>query len=83
MVDILHQLLLLWEKNNRDKITELLTNTGQLNNNAFWQVAQSISEVLPDGDKEKQMLQGLLYGRESYQKGGGHKQLSFLPNSEN
>ena len=28
-------MLLLWEKNNREKITELLTNTGQLNNNAF------------------------------------------------
>jgi adenine-specific DNA methylase len=79
MVDILHQMLLLWEKNNREKITELLTNTGQLNNNGFWQVAQSISEVLPDGDKEKQMLQGLLYGRESYQKGGSeNKQLGLF-----
>ena len=79
MIDILHQMLLLWEKNNREKITELLTNTGQLNNNAFWQVAQSISEVLPDGDKEKQMLQGLLYGRESYQKGGNEgKQLGLF-----
>jgi adenine-specific DNA methylase len=79
MVDILHQMLLLWEKNNREKITELLTNTGQLNNNAFWQVAQSISEVLPDGDKEKQMLQGLLYGRESYQKAGSEsKQLGLF-----
>lgn len=79
MVDILHQMLLLWEKNNREKIIEILTTTGQLNNNAFWQVAQSISEVLPDGDKEKQMLQGLLYGRESYQKGGNEsKQLNLF-----
>jgi adenine-specific DNA methylase len=79
MVDILHQMLLLWEKNNREKITELLTSTGKLNNNAFWQVAQSISEVLPDGDKEKQMLQGLLYGRESYQKAGSEsKQLGLF-----
>lgn len=39
MVDILHQMLLLWEKNNREKIIEILTTTGQLNNNAFWQVA--------------------------------------------
>jgi putative DNA methylase len=28
----------------------------------------AISEVLPEGDKEKQMLQGFLYGRESYGK---------------
>ena len=25
-----------------------------------WSVAQSLSEILPDGDKEKQMLHGLL-----------------------
>ena len=37
-----------------------------MNNNDFWQVAQAISEVLPEGDKEKQMLQGFLYGREGY-----------------
>jgi len=30
----------------------------------------AISEVLPEGDKEKQMLQGFLYGRESYEKEG-------------
>lgn len=68
MVDVLHACLLLWEKNNRKRITELLESTGHLHDNAFWQVAQSISEVLPPGDKEKQMLQGFLYGRESYQK---------------
>ncbi|HHV78172.1 MAG TPA: DUF1156 domain-containing protein [Firmicutes bacterium] len=68
MVDILHACLILWEKNQRQKITEILAATGHLHNNAFWQVAQALSEVLPPGDKEKQMLQGFLYGRESYQK---------------
>jgi adenine-specific DNA methylase len=68
MVDILHACLILWEKNQRQRITEILTATGHLHNNAFWQVAQALSEVLPPGDKEKQMLQGFLYGRESYQK---------------
>ncbi|WP_227763401.1 DUF1156 domain-containing protein [Zhaonella formicivorans] len=74
MVDVLHACLILWEKNQRQKITEILTTTGHLHNNAFWQVAQALSEVLPPGDKEKQMLQGFLYGRESYQKvtNGGH-----------
>jgi len=28
-----------------------------------WQAAQALSELLPEGDKEKQMLQGLLYSR--------------------
>ncbi|NSW83681.1 MAG: DUF1156 domain-containing protein [Syntrophothermus sp.] len=74
MVDVLHACLILWEKNQRQKITEILTSTGHLHNNDFWQVAQALSEVLPPGDKEKQMLQGFLYGRESYQKvtNGGH-----------
>jgi putative DNA methylase len=68
MIDVLHAALLYWEQNNRKAITELLEETGNQNNNAFWQVAQAISEVLPEGDKEKQMLQGFLYGRESYEK---------------
>jgi hypothetical protein len=37
-------------------------------------VAQAVSEVLPDGGKEKQALQGLLYGRKTYS-GGGQKRL--------
>jgi hypothetical protein len=45
-------------------------------------VAQAISEVLPPGDKEKQMLQGFLYGRKSYQKVANGvnngEQLTFL-----
>ena len=68
MIDVLHASLLYWEQNNRKAITELLEETGNQNNNAFWQVAQAISEVLPEGDKEKQMLQGFLYGREGYEK---------------
>ncbi|MEW6446660.1 MAG: DUF1156 domain-containing protein [Bacillota bacterium] len=80
MADVLHACLLLWEKNQRRKITELLESTGHLQNNAFWRVAQAISDVLPEGDKEKQMLQGFLYGRDSYQKvanGAGQQSFGF------
>ncbi len=42
--------------------------TWNSNNNAFWQIAQAISDVLPEGDKEKQMLQGFLYGKEVYKR---------------
>lgn len=69
MVDALHACLLFWEKNRRQELKALLEEAGFLHNNAFWQMAQSISEVLPSGEKEKQMLQGFLYGKESYQKG--------------
>ena len=29
-------------------------------NQSLWLVAQAISEILPDGEKEKQLMQGLL-----------------------
>jgi len=48
-------------------IEKLLEETGYANNEYFWQICQSISEVLPSGDKEKQLLQGFLYGKKSYQ----------------
>lgn len=75
MIDVLHACLLYWEQNNTKAISELLQNTGNLNNNDFWQVAQAISEVLPQGDKEKQMLQGFLYGKESYIRGSAKDDL--------
>lgn len=68
MIDVLHACLLYWEQNNKKAISEILDTTGNLRNNSFWQLAQAISEVLPDGDKEKQMLQGFLYGKEGYSK---------------
>ncbi|HQE22178.1 MAG TPA: DUF1156 domain-containing protein [Thermosynergistes sp.] len=68
LIDVLHACLLYWEQNDRKAIAEILSKTGNRDNNAFWQVAQAISDVLPEGDKEKQMLQGFLYGRENYAK---------------
>lgn len=78
LVDVLHACLLLWEKNQRMKITEILQSSGNLHNNAFWQLAQAVSDVLPEGDKERQMIQGFLYGRDSYHKAAnGTGQQSF------
>ena len=69
MIDALHQALVLWDRGDRKKMQELLEESGYLRNEVFWQVAQAISEVLPKGDKEKQLIQGFLYGKESYVKG--------------
>lgn len=65
MVDALQRAAILWEKNRPRELTEHLTATYGANE-VFWQVAQAIGEVLPEGDKEKQALQGLLYGRKTY-----------------
>mgnify|MGYP000128212011 CR=1 FL=1 len=76
MIDALHYALWLWHENQAKKLQEHLSLTYG-GNETFWQVAQAIAEVLPDGDKEKQLLQGLLYGRRSFQ-AGETGQLSFL-----
>jgi len=47
-------------------LAELLEESGYGQTEVFWQVAQAISEILPHGDKEKQLLQGFLYGKQSY-----------------
>lgn len=65
MIEALHRAVALWAANRTAELQEHLAETYGANE-VFWQVAQAISEVLPDGDKEKQALQGLLYGRRSH-----------------
>ncbi len=59
MVDALHRACIHWERGERRELKEHLAETYGANN-TFWRVAQNIADVLPDGDKEKQLLQGLL-----------------------
>ncbi|MCS7249242.1 MAG: hypothetical protein NZ840_13530, partial [Anaerolineales bacterium] len=66
LVDALQRAAVLWEQNRPKELAEHLAQTYG-DNEVFWQVAQALSEVLPEGDKEKQALQGLLYGRTRYQ----------------
>lgn len=66
MVDVLHHAVILWERGERERIKEILSETGYIGSEVFWQVAQAISEILPEGNKEKQLIQDLLGGKESY-----------------
>lgn len=59
MVDALHRACIYWEHGERKQLKEHLAQTYGANN-TFWRVAQNIADVLPEGDKEKQLLQGLL-----------------------
>ncbi len=59
MVDALHRACIHWERGERRQLKEHLGQTYGANN-IFWRVAQNIADVLPSGDKEKQLLQGLL-----------------------
>lgn len=66
MVDVMHQALLLWEKGKRDDLNELLATTGHGSNTAFWQFCQAVAESLLNGNKEKQLLEGFLVGKDTY-----------------
>jgi len=63
LVDVLHKVLLLWEKGRREEIVETLQKTGWLKD-SFFRYAQAISECLPNDSKEKKLLDGFLTGRE-------------------
>jgi adenine-specific DNA methylase len=64
LIDALHKTLLLWEKSKRDEIIKILKSSGYGNSEAFYRVAQAISETLPKDDKEKKLLDGFLAGRD-------------------
>ncbi len=64
LIDVLHHILLLWEKGKRDDMLKLLNETGYGESEAFYRVAQAISETLPNESKEKKLLDGFLVGRE-------------------
>jgi len=64
LIDVLHNVLLLWEKSKRDDMIELLKETGYGKSEAFFRVAQAISETLALDSKEKKLLDGFLAGKE-------------------
>ncbi|HDN73833.1 MAG TPA: hypothetical protein ENG16_02260 [Archaeoglobus sp.] len=63
LVDVLHKVLLLWEKGRRDEIIEILQKTGWLRD-SFFRYAQAVSECLPNDSKEKKLLDGFLTGKD-------------------
>ena len=64
LIDVLHHVLLLWEKSQRDEMLSVLAQSGYGDSEAFYRVAQAISETLPIESREKKLLDGFLAGRE-------------------
>ena len=60
LIDVLHRLCVFRDKGDTDGMAEFLPAAARADNPALWLVAQAVSEILPDGDKEKQLMQGLL-----------------------
>ena len=66
MVDAMHRACQLWSQGKSAEITTLLGETGYGQSGAFWQFCQAVAESLINGSKEKQLLEGLLMGKEGY-----------------
>jgi len=64
LIDVLHQVLHLWKDGKKDKIKQVLSETGYSHNEVFYRVAQAISETLPNESKEKKLLEGFLSSKE-------------------
>jgi hypothetical protein len=70
LIDVLHRLCVYREKGDSEDMAEFLGRSGQGRNHNLWLVAQAVSEILPDGDKEKQLMQGLLNERDQLEEAG-------------
>ena len=64
LIDVLHHVLFLWEKSQGDEMIRVLSESGFGRSEAFYRVAQAVSETLPIESREKKLLDGFLAGRE-------------------
>ena len=64
LIDILHSVLRVWEKNKREDMIRILQKSGYGEDETFYKIAQAISETLPMKSKEKMLLDGFLSGKE-------------------
>ena len=63
------------EKSDTEGMAEFVARSGQAQNPTLWLVAQAVSEILPDGEKEKQLMQGLLNQKEQLERVDGQGRL--------
>lgn len=69
LVDVLHRAVLAWQSGDEGILQNLLSQYS--GNDLFWQVAQAIAEVLPEGDEERRLLHGFLAVRGKMGRFGG------------
>ena len=75
LIDVVHRLCAFRDKGDTTGAAEFLARSGHGRSEALWQVAQAISEILPDGDREKQLMQGLLNQRDGLVSGAEQRKL--------
>jgi hypothetical protein len=75
LIDVLHRMCAFRDKSDTPGMAEFLGRSGQANNHSLWLVAQAVSEILPEGDKEKQLMQGLLNQKDGLEAATREKKL--------
>jgi len=73
LIDVLHKVCLLWKTGNTTQMKETLRNSGYATNDAFYKVAQAISETLPNSSSEKKLIEGFLTGKDTIIKSDNKK----------
>lgn len=68
LIDVLYRFCVFRDNGDSEGMAEFLGRSGQGRNHNLWMVAQAVSEILPDGDKEKQLMQALLNQRDQLEK---------------
>jgi putative DNA methylase len=64
VIDVLHVLAQLWERGRIKEVVEVLAATGFGSEPGFWDTAKTLGELLPEGDRERTMLQALATSQE-------------------
>ncbi|MFW9992280.1 MAG: DUF1156 domain-containing protein [Candidatus Odinarchaeota archaeon] len=62
LIDVLHHVLLLWEKNEEELLLKRLARSA-ISNDTLYRVSQAISQTLPATSREKRLLDGFLHGK--------------------
>jgi adenine-specific DNA methylase len=64
LIDVVHRACVLWEQGERVALSEFLNRALHGREEIFWSVTQSLSDILPEKDKERQLLHGLLVSQD-------------------
>jgi hypothetical protein len=75
LIDVLHRMCAFREKGDTPGMAEFLGRSGHANNHSLWLIAQAVSEILPEGDKEKQLMQGILNQKDGLEQAAREKRL--------
>lgn len=68
LIDTLHSVCMFWKNGKKNNIKKLLEETGWGNNEAFYKVAQAISETLSNSSSEKKLIDGFLASKDMIMK---------------